>query len=186
MEGRPISDLEDLFSETFADVWRFARRRTTSSADADDVTAEIFATACRRHPDIPPAGERRLWIFGVARHVLANHSRGVARRQKLGVRLNSLRQDTSIDQEPLLDDCHLWAALARLPAEDRELLIMRAWDGLAVTEIAALLDVTPNAASVRLSRARKKLSGLLAQTGADRGGHEPDDPAPTRGRHGNG
>jgi RNA polymerase sigma-70 factor (ECF subfamily) len=181
-----MSDLEDLFNDTFADVWRFARRRTTSAADADDVTAEVFAIICRRHAGIPPAGERRLWTFGVARHVLANHSRGVARRRKLGARLNSLRQDTSIDQEPLLDDYRLSAALACLPDEDRELLIMRAWDGLAVTEIAALLGVTPNAASVRLSRARTKLSGLLDRTGLDRGGHEPDDRAPTRGRSGNG
>lgn len=184
-----MSELEDLFSETFADVWRFARRRAASSADADDVTAEVFAAACRRRMDLPPAGERRLWIFGVARHVLANHGRGAARREKLSARLNSLRQDTSIDPEPLLDD-DLRVALARLPDEDRELLIMRAWDGLAVTEIAALLEITPNAASVRLSRARQKLSELLARTDADRDGHEPDDPAPTRrptkGRHGHG
>jgi DNA-directed RNA polymerase specialized sigma24 family protein len=81
-----MNDVADLFNENFADVWRFVRRRTMSSADADEVTAETFATACRRSADLPPGPERRLWLFGVARYVLANHRRTLARRHRLSAR----------------------------------------------------------------------------------------------------
>ncbi len=64
----------------------------------------------------------------------------------------------------------LWAALARLSADDRDLLLMRAWDGLAVSDIAVLLDCTPNAASIRLTRARDRLAAAMG----------PTDLAPTR------
>jgi len=180
-----MNDVADLFNENFADVWRFVRRRTMSSADADEVTAETFATACRRSADLPPGPERRLWLFGVARYVLANHRRTLARRHRLSARLQSLRQDSSVKQQSSLDD-QLLVAMAKLSAEDRELLIMRAWDGLVVTDMAALLRSTPNAVSVRLTKARRKLSQLLMETAPDRSGHEADDPAVHEEGHANG
>jgi RNA polymerase sigma-70 factor (ECF subfamily) len=59
-------------------------------------------------------------------------------------------------QGPLLE-----AALARLSAGEREVLELVAYDGLSPTEVASVLDVTPNAARLRLSRARRHLRLLL-------------------------
>ncbi|HEV2810608.1 MAG TPA: sigma-70 family RNA polymerase sigma factor [Acidimicrobiales bacterium] len=174
-----MRELEFLFNENFADVWKFVRRRTASAADADDATAEVFATACRRHGELPPASERRLWLFGVARYVLANHRRSLARQSKLNDRLKSLRHDASIDLALPPED-RLLAALSKLSEEDREILILRAWEGLAVTDIAVLLGVTPNAVSLRLTKARRRLAGLIVQTGSDDGGHERGNPAPRK------
>jgi RNA polymerase sigma-70 factor (ECF subfamily) len=58
----------------------------------------------------------------------------------------------------------LWRALARLSSEDRDLLIMRAWDELPVTEMAGLLGCTPNAVSLRLHKARRRLADALDRT----------------------
>jgi hypothetical protein len=55
---------QQLFADHFPDVWRFARRRTPSSEDADDVAAETFAVAWRRRHDLPE-DEARPWLFGV-------------------------------------------------------------------------------------------------------------------------
>ena len=54
-------------------------------ADAADVTAETFLVAWRRYDDAPP-GDGRPWLFGIARHVLANHHRSGRRRDRLGLR----------------------------------------------------------------------------------------------------
>jgi DNA-directed RNA polymerase specialized sigma24 family protein len=62
----------DFYSAQFADVWRFARHRTATGDDADDVVAETFVVAWRRRADIPADGAG-LWLFGVARNVLADH-----------------------------------------------------------------------------------------------------------------
>ncbi len=54
-------------------------------------------------------------------------------------------------------------ALDRLDPADRDLIVMQVWDGLAVLEIAALLGCTPNAASIRLHRARGRLADLASK-----------------------
>jgi RNA polymerase sigma factor (sigma-70 family) len=63
-------------------------------------------------------------------------------------------------------------ALTRLPADDRELLTLVAWDGLRTDEAAALLGITSAAARQRLVRARRRLRAELdtapdATTGND-------------------
>ncbi len=52
-------------------------------------------------------------------------------------------------------------ALAALPETDAELLRLWAWEQLTATEIADALEITPNAASVRLHRAKEKLRAHL-------------------------
>jgi RNA polymerase sigma-70 factor, ECF subfamily len=149
-----------LFEAQFTDVWRFARRRTASGSDADDITAETFTVAWRRRAEVP-AGEARLWLFGIARHVLANHWRHGARRDRLHLRLVGTDGPAGSYEQPAPSHEVLWPALAALPEKDRELLLMRAWDGLGVSEIAALLDVDPATVSSRLHKARLKLDREL-------------------------
>lgn len=155
------------FGRHFDDVWRFARRRCSSSDRADDMTAETFAVAWRRRHDLPPGTEARLWLFGTARLILANQRRSDRRRAGLHDRLVALPAPRSPDDPADLvaetdTDGYLWTALASLADDDRDLLLMRAWDELAVTDIAVLLGCTPNAASLRLHRARSRLADALA------------------------
>ncbi len=158
-----------LVDEHFSDLWQFARRRCISAEDADDLTAETFAVAWRRRDDLPGGDGARLWLFGIARLVLANQRRSTGRLHRLHNRVEAVAPTL----RPVADPADvvvegagdpLLAALATLVPEDRDLLMMRAWDGLAVTEIAVLLDVTPNAISVRLSKARARLAAELDRT----------------------
>jgi len=149
-----------LFDAHFADVWRFARRRCDSTQDADDATAETFAVAWRRREDVPEE-EIRLWLFGVARRVLANQRRALQRQRRLRLRMTETHLPaTHADEEWPERDASV-AALRTLSADDRELLIMQAWDGLAVEEMAVMLGCTPNAVSLRLFKARKRLAIAL-------------------------
>ena len=63
--------------------------------------------------------------------------------------------------EPIERDDALWHALAELSGDDRDLLLMRAWDQLSVTDIAVLLECTANAVSLRLHKARNRLKAEL-------------------------
>jgi RNA polymerase sigma-70 factor (ECF subfamily) len=164
---------ESFVRDNVADVWRFVRRRVDGTADADDVTAEVFATAWRRRDESPPTDERRLWLFGVARLVLHNHRRAGVRRDRLHVRLVGDAVVAPHAPEPQVDDA-VWQALASLGIEDRDLLIMRAWDGLAVNDIAVVLGISANAVSQRLATARSRLAAALEHGAVGYVDHAPD------------
>jgi RNA polymerase sigma-70 factor (ECF subfamily) len=159
-------EFRQLFEAHFDDVWRFARRRCASREDADDVTAEAFAVAWRRRDKVS-SDDGRLWLFGVARLVIANHKRGLRRRERLRLRLLAgLRQEVPDPADRVDSAASLRAALASLSDDDRDIVIMRCWDGLGVQEIAGLLGCSANAVSVRLSRLRKGLIEHLNRTDA--------------------
>jgi RNA polymerase sigma-70 factor (ECF subfamily) len=152
---------EDQFRRFYADnfeaVLAYAIRRVPQPADAADVVAETFLVAWRRHRELPPGDEARLWLYGVARRVLANHHRGDVRRERLRQRLTS-----AIGSEPEFSHrLEVRDALARLGELDREVLMLTAWEGLEPREAASVLRISPAAVRTRLSRARTRLRNLL-------------------------
>lgn len=165
----PADDRVDRFRSLFDlhldPLWRFARRRCRSAEDADDVVADTFAVAWRRRAELPPPEEVGLWLFGVARRVLANQRRTADRQERLLLRIADAaptEPSTAAPADTGIGEGHqLAAALEQLDPDDRELLLLRAWDGLAVQDIAVLLECTPNAASIRLHKARRRLATLL-------------------------
>jgi RNA polymerase sigma-70 factor (ECF subfamily) len=170
---------EALYAEHGDAVLRYARRRTTRAA-ADDVVAETFAVAWRRRGQLPDGNDARLWLFGVARHVVANHRRGETRRRRLHLRLVSQRADEAV--EPSEPSAGLREAFAALSEAEREVMIMRHWDGLAVHEIATLLECTPNAVSLRLHKAKQRLAEVLAEKDPTAVGQVAGDPIARRDR----
>lgn len=173
-----------LFDSHFGDLWRFARRRVGSAADADEVVAETFAVAWRRRDQLPEGDDARLWLFGVARNVVANHRRSETRRRRLHLRLVARGAGVAEAEAPVVDDPETSGALAEgvreafdaLGGSAREVMIMRHWDGLAVHEIATLLGCTPNAVSLRLHKAKHRLSELLAEKDPEPSGQVTGDP----------
>ncbi len=164
----------------FDPVLAYALRRTDQPADAGDVVAETFLVAWRRLDEMPGNAEDRLWLFGVARRVLANHHRGDRRRQHLGERLRErLSRPGSADPAgPVADRLTVLDALRRLGEPDREVLALSAWEGLEPREIAVVLDLSPQVVRTRLSRARARLRDLLGESGDDEPvpGHVPSEP----------
>ena len=152
-----------LYSANFESLLAYALRRVDQPDDAADVVAETFLVAWRRSRELPPDGEARLWLYGVARRVLANHHRGGARRERLGERLR-LRLKATVAVDPgseVPDRLTIQAALAQLGELDREVLTLTVWEGLEPRDAAAVLGL--NAATVRrrLSRARLRLRQLV-------------------------
>ncbi|MFF5208603.1 RNA polymerase sigma factor [Streptosporangium sp. NPDC000396] len=157
---------EEIYMTHYSAVSSYVTRRTVSPDDIADVIAETFMTAWRRLTDIPSGDEARLWLYGVARRVLANHYRAESRRTALAIRL---RENLTLWAESVVDQPHdaARAAFSRLSDEDRELLSLVGWEGLGTAEIAKVLGCSRGAVRIRLHRARKRLAAELATAELD-------------------
>src|SRR5262249_20567887 len=75
-----------LYEENYERILGYALRRV-EPADALDVVAETFTVAWRRLTQVPAGDDARLWLYGTARRVVANHNRATRRRARLYGRL---------------------------------------------------------------------------------------------------
>lgn len=157
----PRRRFEELYTEHYAAVSSYVRRRTDHPDDIADVIAETFTTAWRRLADIPSGDRAMLWLYGVARRTLANHRRGEFRRAALTSRLREELADWTDPMTSLVPETTR-AAFMRLSADDRELLSLVGWEGLGNAEIAKVLGCSRIAVRQRLHRARKRLAAELA------------------------
>jgi RNA polymerase sigma-70 factor (ECF subfamily) len=154
-----------LYKRTYAKVVGFAARRTRTPEDAADAVAETFTIAWRRFDQVP-AGEPALyWLYATARFVLANQERADRRRTvTVGRIANDLRWIFSDRTLPVEDErATARALLEELSADDRNVLLLAAWEGLDASGIAAVMGCSATAARIRLHRARRRLIDLLGE-----------------------
>jgi len=148
---------------------RFLARRT-DPATADDVLSETLLVCWRRFEDLPD--EPLPWAYAVARNCLANAERSARRRERLAARISVVDRPVAAVQGPGEESApEVAEALGRLRDEDAELLRLWAWEQLSSAEIATVLGISANAASIRLHRARQKLRDELRKN-THAAGHE--------------
>jgi RNA polymerase sigma-70 factor (ECF subfamily) len=158
-----------LFRSHHAAIFAFARRRA-DAALAQDVTAETFAIAWRRWDDLPH--DRPLpWLYGVARLTLANLQRSERRQHALAEAL-ALAFRPPLSDEPT---GAVTAALNHLNDDDRDTLLLVAWEGLSPREAATALGVSYATFRVRSHRARRRLAKALVASG-----YRPRNTTPTQ------
>jgi RNA polymerase sigma-70 factor (ECF subfamily) len=150
-----------LFAEVYEPVQRYVRRRVEATA-VDDVVSDTMLTLWRRLDEVPVEAHLP-WSYGVARRNIANWRRSNMRRVRLLRRVAAEPRHPETSGHPL--DAELEIALTMLDGADRELIELWAWEQLEPAEIALVLGVSPNAASVRLHRAKKRLAGNLEIAG---------------------
>jgi RNA polymerase sigma factor (sigma-70 family) len=154
--------LDALYAAHGRSVLAYAVRRAADEHDAADVLAETFLVAWRRLDDIPSGDQALMWLYAVARRILANQKRGERRRQRLAERLGRelvSALEAVAPSEPAATP--IVAALAGLGPDDREIVLLAAWEELSPQQIGAVLGITQIAARSRLHRARKRLRALL-------------------------
>ncbi|HUA45669.1 MAG TPA: RNA polymerase sigma factor [Solirubrobacteraceae bacterium] len=150
-----------LFEETYPTVTRYARHRGLSGHDLDDLLAATYEVAWRRLEAVP-AGEGTLpWLITVAHNHLRNHRRRVVRDRALLERLPPPEHVPPPSEPVAVGWRDIRRALDALSDEDRELVLLVAWDGLSPAQAAGVLGLTPAAARTRLHRARARLADLL-------------------------
>ncbi|MFT4284461.1 MAG: sigma-70 family RNA polymerase sigma factor [Protaetiibacter sp.] len=159
--------VERRMAELMPDIFRYFYRRLPVREDAADAAAETLLTLWRKRGQLPDdPDEARRYAYGVAARVLLNSRRGARRREALRVQIESA---VPVVDPGGLPDMDLRAALSQLPAADRELVLLVAWEGLGVAEAGRVLGLRPSAARARYSRARGRLRGLLDSSVSSRG-----------------
>lgn len=143
-------------------VGNYLRRRLypLTNADLDDLVEETFIVVWRRIDDVPVDGELP-WTIGVARNVLRNARRSKQRRSRFESSLVPRGDDPSAEDYVVADNS-VRDALLQLNDDDREILLLNAWDGLDTKAIATVLSTSANAAAVRLSRAQARFRDAFA------------------------
>ncbi|MEO5701290.1 MAG: sigma-70 family RNA polymerase sigma factor [Casimicrobiaceae bacterium] len=146
---------------------RYARVLTGDGVRADDLVQDTLARAWEKRRLWQAGTDLRAWLFTVMHNVHVNQlavrhrdaahvsldSEGAHAAWELPVRPNQL------DRVELME---LVQQMARLPAEQREVLLLAAVEEMQYGEIAALLDIPLGTVMSRLSRARARLRQLVA------------------------
>ena len=159
-QGRPTRDrLASVVRREAPSLLAYFERRAPYF-DAPDLLGETLLVAWRRVDALPiDDQEARMWLFGVARRVLATSRRGTQRRQALFERLRDEARHSPIAYEP--SDGELTDALAGLAPVDAEIIRLVHWDGFSLAEVAQHLDRPAATVRSRYSRARNALRNML-------------------------
>jgi RNA polymerase sigma factor (sigma-70 family) len=169
--GRPDAFVEVVQRHEVA-VHGFLARRAGHQV-ADDLLGEVWVRAFAARGGYNPAhDDARPWLYGIARNVLRAHWRV---RRDAGHAAAGDAVDPWDDVVAQLDSAvraqALIPALRALPAAERDVLLLVAWEQLTPAEAAVVLGVPQGTARSRLHRARAALRPVLA------GYPEAPDPA---------
>lgn len=166
----------ELFDRHASALYRYAARRAGEFA-ADDVIAETFLIAWERLESYDPDhDDARPWLFGIATNLLRRHHRSEARMLKAAARLAA--RDSVADEserinaqtDAVVATGFIALALNKMPAIDRDTLLLYAWGDLTYEGIATAMDVPVGTVRSRLNRARRTLRlELDAAQPADQG-----------------
>ncbi len=161
--NQPVADLETIFRENHAMVFRAAYRITGNANDAEDVLQTVFLRLVKREPDAEPIDNIASFLHRSA----VNAALDIVRARQ------NIRSVPLDDLEPVLaDSAHhrpdrsfgsgeirewLRGALARLNPRIAQMFILRFFEGKENPEIARILNTTPGTVAVTISRTRDRL-----------------------------
>jgi RNA polymerase sigma-70 factor (ECF subfamily) len=158
-----VNDLEQIFREHHAMVFRAAYRVTGNAGDAEDVMQTVFLRMAKRDQGAEPVGNMTSFLHRAA----VNAALDLVRTRQ-NIRNIPLDELEPVLAEPAYrgpDRAHtsgeirewLRGALARLNPRIAEMFTMRFFEGKDNPEIARLLNTTPGTVAVTISRTRDRL-----------------------------
>src|SRR5438552_3200893 len=129
-----------LYKRHLGAVARYVARRAGSEL-SEDLTAEVFVRAFRKRAVFrDDHGSALPWLLGIANHLIADHRRAERRRLEMLQRLATTRLVSSETCVGALAP-ELVGKLLRLPAADRDTLLLVVWGELTYAEAATALSV---------------------------------------------
>ena len=149
-------------------IYAYVRAQVTSSADAEDITAQVFMNAYQAYArfearNTTPAA----WLFRIARNATLDHFRSHGRRERLRrtIEHQPLAQaDPSGVAEDRIQYAELLGLVAHLPERQRDAISLR-HSGLSFGEVGALMSCSEDAAKMLYHRALKAIRESAAREG---------------------
>lgn len=174
------SACETLYRAYRAPLWRFAYGYVRSPEVAEELVQEVFLALWRNRGDAGANGCMRSWLYAAVRNQALNHLRherivtrlgertkqrtetaGQASGVESAVAMGAAAPDAQLALEASELDAAVTRAIAALPERRRIAMTLRWKHDLAPAEIARVLNTTPEAVRVLLTRARQDLTVLL-------------------------
>lgn len=168
---------EDLVRAHEKTVYNLALRMTGNLQDAEDMAQEAFLKAYRSLEEFRGESKFSVWLYRIVSNVCLDHLRRQSRRPSVSLTVEDDGgeqpqwdvPDESLSPERLLEQKLTREAvqkgLARLPEEQRQILLLREIKGLRYEEIGGILDLEPGTVKSRIFRARKRLCAFLLEDG---------------------
>jgi RNA polymerase sigma-70 factor (ECF subfamily) len=154
-------------------LYSYALMLTRNHAEAEDLVQETYVRALQAMGRLRPGSNMKAWLFTILRNAWLNQ----LRKSRNGPRMVDIEVDDGVTNsmvEPSKDSHDLYvskvqteqvrAAIQELPAEFREIILLREYEELSYQEIASVLDRPVGTVMSRLGRARTKLRTLLSAT----------------------
>ncbi len=161
---RDPAAFDPLYRKYLAQVYSYAYYELGSHADAEDVAERTFLLALSALPrfserarpaDGDGASTFRVWLFQIARNVVANQRRAERRHPEAVLDTASLVADPldlEADSGRRQEGQAAWAAVGRLPADRRRALVLRFVEEMSTAEIAGVLGRSEGAVRVLIHR----------------------------------
>jgi RNA polymerase sigma factor (sigma-70 family) len=149
---------------------RYARALLGDRAAADDLVQDTLERACSRLQQWRPGSDLRAWLFGIMHNLRIDQLRHPALPTR-PLEDNDQDAPTRPTQSDRLELTDLEAALARLPLEQRQVLLLVALEEMRYGDIATLLAIPVGTVMSRLSRGRERLREIMAETGGEAARH---------------
>src|ERR1700730_7023760 len=156
-------------------AFNYARWLTKNDADAEDVVQDAYVRALRFFSTLR-GEDARAWLFTIVRNTWYGRFPRRAGSPVITVADEDAdnRADARLEPEEQMIQQqtveHVRRALETLPADFREMLVLRELEGLSYKEIAAIVGIPLGTVMSRLARARERLAGVIT-TGERSGGH---------------
>ncbi|HWV23413.1 MAG TPA: RNA polymerase sigma factor [Thermomicrobiales bacterium] len=148
-----------LFEQFHAPILNYLHRMVSDRALAEDLTQDTFVKAYKALPRTQPDLQFKAWLYRIATNTALSHLRRgkiVKFLPFLGDReTNDERVDRTVTRQTDIE-----SVLNQLPKHYAAVLLLRHYQGLSLAETAEALEITENAAKLRLFRARKAFAKI--------------------------
>lgn len=148
-----------LFDRHHQRLFRHASAVAGNREDAQDVVAVAFFELWRKRTSVRTVGGSPLpWLLTTASLAARNVERSARRYRRLLARVPAV---DAVDEPTSSDESGILAALSRLPAGERDVVVLSVLEGFAERETAQALGIAEGTVKSRLSRAKRRLRGEL-------------------------
>jgi RNA polymerase sigma-70 factor (ECF subfamily) len=160
--------LEALVDQYATTLYRVAFSVLRNQSDAEDAVQEAFLRVLRHRETLGEIRDHRVWLIRIVWNIVLDRKRRAKTRPETDDITEVARvlpaNGLTAEQRAAAAQhhAHVLACVEKLPAREREVMMLSAFEELSSVEIAAVLEVTESSVRSRLFRARNLLADLLS------------------------